>query len=421
MGKKAYVGVGDKAQTVKNIYVGVGGKAQKVVKGYVGVNGKAQQFWPARNPWNPYAGKKLVWNHNYEKDHTYSRTRASIADTIRYSIEKTIFYNRGIGYDAFLDLLESKIEDIVSYNESQLQASDNAIIFQTSLSSAFHNITFYGYIGHSAASTIAVSNISDGESYPEVYYDTSGADEGTARIYTSYKLSANGDVQKSSGAHSRGLGFIIGNDVDDVFCTTWGIVTLNYVTNNGVHFESFNSGDLVANWNFKQSLYDTVEQLVGCRDLVWGDSSRDSSGLHLSLGDEIEVPSWLARYANTIEMTVGTYQINQTYGNGTMFWFNKNSATLAYYESDGFWKFQDSSSWSSVLSESTGITDVNYFQNSTIKIHYDEQGYITLYRNGVKLYKTHTVKMTLLARCGDPGRFFINITGTVTKLRFFNE
>ena len=47
MGKKAYVGVSNKARTVKNIYVGVGGKARKVVKGYVGVNGVARQFWPS--------------------------------------------------------------------------------------------------------------------------------------------------------------------------------------------------------------------------------------------------------------------------------------------------------------------------------------------------------------------------------------
>ncbi len=51
MGKKAYVGVSDKARTVKNIYVGVSGKARKVVKGYVGVNGVARQFWPSIDGW----------------------------------------------------------------------------------------------------------------------------------------------------------------------------------------------------------------------------------------------------------------------------------------------------------------------------------------------------------------------------------
>lgn len=51
MGKKAYVGVSNKARTVKNIYIGVGGKARKVVKGYVGVNGVARQFWPSIDGW----------------------------------------------------------------------------------------------------------------------------------------------------------------------------------------------------------------------------------------------------------------------------------------------------------------------------------------------------------------------------------
>lgn len=48
MAKKAYVGIGDKARTVKNIYIGVGNKARKVIKAYVGdENGKARQWWPS--------------------------------------------------------------------------------------------------------------------------------------------------------------------------------------------------------------------------------------------------------------------------------------------------------------------------------------------------------------------------------------
>lgn len=424
MGKKAYVGVGDKAQTVKNIYVGVGGKAQKVVKGYVGVNGKAQQFWPARNPWNPYTGKRLIFDYDYQAGHTYTRHRAGILDTVRFFIEKTIQYNRGV-FDTEMDLLESKIDEIVNYVSSQLTASDNTVQVQMSLTTNFNPISVWCYIGASTKSYIEVTSVGNDDCYREVFHKLRDAqdvlNEGTYRLITETKLYPNGNLTKQILQNTGNFGMTLGNDVDDTFYTSSGIVYLQRLTNVGVYFESFNTGDIVANWNFTQSLYDTVEQLVGCRDLIWGDSSIDSSGLHLSNNDEIEVPSWLARYANTIEMKVGTYEINQTYGNGTVFWFNKNSAMLCYYESDGYWKFQDASSWSSVLNESTGITDANFFQNSTIKIHYDEQGYITLYRNGVKLYKTHTVKMTLLARCGSPGRFFVNITGTVKQLRFFNE
>ena len=422
MGKKAYIGVSDKARTVKNIYVGVGDKARKVVKGYVGVNGVARQFWPSRNPWNDYAGKKLVFDYDYQNGVTYTRNHASIEETIRWAIEKTIFYNRGIDYEGFLDILEAKKEEIVAYTVNQLQPSDNCVFFATSLSSAFHNITFYAYVGHQNASTIEIGNKNDGESYPLFYYDTSDqAAEGKSRIYTMVKVLSDGTLQKQTQAYERGLSHSLGNDVDDVFETTWGIVIQNNIINTGVHFENFNSGDLVAYWDFTQSLYDTVEQLVGCRDLIWGDSTIDNSGLHLSLGDVIEVPSWIVRYANTFEMTIGDYEINQTYLNGTMFWFNKNAACLAYYESDGYWKFVDNTVWSSTLEESTGITDVNFFKNSRIKIHYDENGIIKLYKNDVLQYTTHSVKMTLTARCGSPARFCVNIAGTVTRLRFYNE
>lgn len=423
MGKKAYVGVSNKARTVKNIYVGVGNKARKVVKGYVGVNGKARQFWPARNPWDPYTGKRLVFDYNYEAGHTYTRQRADILETVRFFIEKTIQYNRGV-FDTAMDLLESKTDEIINYVSSQLVASDNTVEVRMNLTTTFNPITIWCYIGASTKNTIQVNTVYNGNCYANIYHNLRNSqdvvDEGSYRIITEAKLYPNGNLNKQTYQNTGNLGMILGNDVDDTFYTSAGIVYLDNLTNVGVHFESFNTGDVVANWDFRQSLYDTVERIVGCRDLMWGNSSIDDSGLHLSLGDEIEVPSWLIRYANTVELTIGSYDINQEYGNGTMFWLNRNRVLLSYYESDGYWSFQDAGR-SPVLKESTGITDVNYFQNSTLKIHYDEQGFITLYKNGSRLYKTQQVIMTDAAKCGEPTRLLINITGTVTKLRFFNE
>lgn len=45
MGKKLFIGVGNKAHRVKKIYLGGGGAARRVKKGFIGVNGKAQQFF----------------------------------------------------------------------------------------------------------------------------------------------------------------------------------------------------------------------------------------------------------------------------------------------------------------------------------------------------------------------------------------
>ena len=64
MAKKAYVGVGGVAKTIKNMYVGIDGVARKIVKAYVGVAGKARQFWPKSANWPTYYTKKGGLSYN---------------------------------------------------------------------------------------------------------------------------------------------------------------------------------------------------------------------------------------------------------------------------------------------------------------------------------------------------------------------
>jgi len=66
MGKKVFVGVGDKAKRVKKIYVGVGDKAKRVLKAYVGVNGKAKLCFTV-NVWEK-------WSVNYYTVTEYSKS-----------------------------------------------------------------------------------------------------------------------------------------------------------------------------------------------------------------------------------------------------------------------------------------------------------------------------------------------------------
>lgn len=408
MGKKAYVGVSDKARTVKNIYVGVGGKARKVVKGYVGVNGKARQFWPARNPWDPYAGKKLVFDYDYQPGNSYPRNRPGIIETLRYSLEKTIFYNSKTGYDTYWQKLASKVDEICDYVESLLVPSDNAVIVQTSFSN-YNSIYILCYIGSSPATMIPVTGIGNYSAYKQIYYDTTG--DGNSRIFTRVSMDSNGNLTKQYETYSRGIGFVMGNYVE-VYGQEHNY--MNYITNNGVHFEDFNSGDIVANWDFTQSLYDTVEGVVGCRDIIWGDTTIDSSGLHLYQTDGCDLPSWLMRYGNTLEITFGDYT-----DAGAITWFNRNSAMFGYTQSDG-WRLFDSN-LVGTRSEPIGNNNNDLFKNAKFKFHYDDRDFISIYRNNSLLYKSSLVKMTALAKTGSPMELCNTMACTIKKIKIFNE
>lgn len=424
MAKETYIGgANNKSKHIPDIgYIGIPingvGKSKKILKGYIGnAQNKSRLFWPAGSHWNPYSGKKLVFDIDYEPGNTYVRYRADIEETIRFSIWKTIFYNKGL-YKNFINLLQSKIEDIVSYALSQLISTDNVVYINTSVSGSFRSITFLFYVGNSLATSIKINALSDTGAYPLFYYDTSNSQvEGTSRVCISYKLNEDGTVEKQTYAAQRALTNFLGNGIDENMYASNGIVVQKSLINTGVHFEDFNTGDIVANWNFTQSNYDTVEQLVGCRDLYLGNSSIDSSGLHLVYADLITVPSWLTRYANTIEIEFGTYSINTSAGNGSIVFFNGNKVVLSYYQSDGYWKFMDNYS----EEESIGVNSSNFFENSKLKIHYDEDGFITLYKDNVKIYKTQVIKMTSSAKQGYSTQFCANISGTVKKLKFFNE
>lgn len=97
MAKKAYVGIGDKARTVKNIFIGVGNKARKVVKAYVGdENGKARQWWPSlisKTIFNGFVG------FGFYDFTTYSATSRSVQDSF---VEYTKYAYTGNDRGGFL-------------------------------------------------------------------------------------------------------------------------------------------------------------------------------------------------------------------------------------------------------------------------------------------------------------------------------
>lgn len=101
MAKKAYIGIGDKARTIKNTYVGVGDKARKVIKAYVGdENGKAKQWWPSI-----VKVTKRIFDDffNYYSHFVWARTNSfSLADT-----DNTKYYMSSSEYGIYLWMFTS--------------------------------------------------------------------------------------------------------------------------------------------------------------------------------------------------------------------------------------------------------------------------------------------------------------------------
>lgn len=365
--------------------------------------------------WEDYVIQRLVLDYDYQTGNTYTRSRANILETVRYFLNKTIFWNSSTERDNINDnfwvLLSKKVDEIVSYVESLLVQTDNQVLCQTSFSN-YNNVTFYFYIGNSPANNIVVTSLYP-ETYEEIYNDVQS--DGNNRIYISASMDNQGNLTKTSGTWSRGLGFVLGN-YHDVYGQEYNY--LNYLSNVGVHYEFYNSKDLIANWDFTNSLYDTVERLCGCKDIRWGGSTIDNTGLHKYVSDTLELPSWLMRYGNTLEITVGDYTLSE-YNNCFICWFNKNSCIFEYRDGEG-WRFWDTNQVGT-SGELLGNLDSSLFKNSTIKIRWDEDRFLSVYKNNVLLYKTVRIKMTDLAKVGSEMRLLGNMTVDVKKVKIYNS
>lgn len=365
--------------------------------------------------WEDYVIQRLVFDYDYTVDNNYTRHWANISDTVRYFINKTIFWNssteRDTLNDSYFVLLSKKVDEIVSYVESLLLPTDNQVLCQTGFSN-YNSIYFIFSVGSSSLSNLNIVYYSY-DAYKQVAYNTQTF--ATSRIYIRITMDSQGNLTKTSDTYSRGMEYVMGNH-HDVYGQEHNY--LNYLVNVGVHFEYYNSKDLIANWDFTKSLYDTVENLCACEDIRWGDSTIDNTGLHKSVSDDLDLPSWLMRYGNTLEITVGNYTLNE-YNNCLICWFNRNSCIFEYRNGEG-WRFWDSNQVGS-SGEPIGNLDSSLFKNSTIKIRWDEDRFLSIYKNNVLLYKTVRIKMTDLARTGSEMRLLSSMAVDVKKVKIYNS
>lgn len=375
--------------------------------------------------------QKLIYDYNYQPNTTYTKHRAGILETLEYSMRKTVYFNKN-NYVALCNAILSNISNALAYVQSLLQSSDNTVLIQTYVNTTSY-LQFVLYVGSSNLNTLTIGPNgiypwSNG-AYPIASYDTTG--EVGSRIFIRVSIRDNGEIDYFNTTESRyqrsNLGFWMGN-YNSVYSSNQGLNYLNYISNIGVHFENFDFEDgVIGNFDFTRSLYDKVDGVSPLEDILPTSSGTyiDANGLHLSgsTWEYIKLPSWYLNYGNTIEVTIGnTFEPADTSSTfrGQLFWCNGNQIVINYYTDVGYWKIRDNQH-SYGIDEVTTISRFDEFKNSVLKIHFDNEGYIYLYKNDVLLYKSTNTNLSSKGRTGNKFELFQGIILTVTKLKVYYE
>lgn len=137
------------------------------------------------------------------------------------------------------------------------------------------------------------------------------------------------------------------------------------------------SQNLLANWDFTQSLIDSVKGL----EVTISNATRDSEGIHLSSASSaVTLPNYLYGGYRTFEFEVGDCQAVLSGTHLRFFSYSDNAGLIYRNDAGGYWCFY-SSSWAA----NSGIVDINYFRNSIVKIEIGDL-YWKVYKNGDLVY-----------------------------------
>lgn len=157
------------------------------------------------------------------------------------------------------------------------------------------------------------------------------------------------------------------------------------ITENGTYhaedddadgYSNVNVDVAIANWDFTQSLIDSVN---GLEATLTSGASRDSNGVTISgASGRIVLPKGVQGFMRTFEIEVGDI----TSATGSVFLITSGGDGIGY--KDGSWRLY-SGSWDTA----TNVTDLDAFANGVIKIYIDENGYWHIYKDDVLLWDSN--------------------------------
>lgn len=143
-------------------------------------------------------------------------------------------------------------------------------------------------------------------------------------------------------------------------------------------------GDLVADWDFTQSLVDSVSGLVAA---LYGGCTQDAGGLHFTGVKQYATLNGSNKYTwfpdRTIELDIAAMDLqgddSAHYTLITNYHPTETGAWGYLYRNSGVWAFYDGS-W-----HNSSITDKNYWNNKTLGIYMTTENTVKVYANGVLL------------------------------------
>ena len=164
-----------------------------------------------------------------------------------------------------------------------------------------------------------------------------------------------------------------------------------------------NSKQMLYNWDFTDSLVDSVQGVTAVLGKITGDNpTQDSSGVHITSNNQYIHLGDVYEQGTTIEVDFGTMDRQGTANSRVLMVGTVATGGLGtgfIYRSNNTWNWYASGSWDTAISSTT---NANVFSNSTLKAVFDNDGHMAVYNGDVLL--------------GTSTRAFLETDGTTVEL-----
>lgn len=411
MAQTLYVPLNGVSDEVKKILVSTGGLSDYVIKGYCSVGGLSKLFFNSGGGGDGLY-PSLKFAYNYQKDNTYPVYRASIRDTVKYMLKKTIYISMHSSASLLLEVLETKIDEILNYVDNAASGCNQCSCGIQDISNT--SITINVLLGDSQLSEVTISSAYENYKYYPIYYISGTAEKASTFCQIIVKL--DGTITKTTTTTTSSLNNFIGQMV------SWNssyptIAYIKRVSNLGVRIQQIYTSSPLADWDFTVSSIDKIDNLS-----VQSDSFGSlivpiySDGIHLTkIYSGLNIAPWMLKYCNAFEIEIGNVNEVTQYGTYLM---DSSEFSLSYSSTDNKWFFSEHSL---NLTEDIGVTDKTFFANSIIKITFDSEDYPSLYKDNTLIYKCNVVRLQRDEVYGNVLSLLYGYACSISSLKFYIE
>lgn len=383
------------SKEVKKWYCSVGGVSKKVKKAYCSVGGLSKLFYEDGGGSSGHT--KIVFLENYSSGTTYDLEYADIGNTIRYYIEELNYINQsGRAYAEtmsstemlprffmLLDLVTDAVEDIVTYIGNQIN-TENEIYISSALikSSAVYTlrINFDIYTSSLTGKTVAEPSALDVVGSFFRYRATPTTSRSGKRIQLNITSSTR-RIEYTTTTNTRTV-IQIGQSGSSYNSSPPYVYPLFIsVGNVGIDFAPNDLPNYYTRWDFANQM-SFIDKADNVRATISGARTVIGSGA-VHIGDSDATiggsPSWAielptANHSAVIEVDIAEMDLQTTSDDAVLLRLRYDTGSggntkyeeFIYSVSEQIWMLHTRNGSTHTYGRSN-ISDMNYFENSTIK------------------------------------------------------